>query len=101
MRKLMLSVAVAGLAAFSGCVTQGAVGSVYRLDPNASRECKAHCETLDMDMGAVVIIDSSTGCVCHPRATPAVGQGGAAAIAGGAVFAMQRAAEQRQASQSR
>lgn len=87
---------LAVMALCSACMTAGAVNGPYTLDPEAAHQCQRHCEVLAMDVGAVVIIDNSTGCVCQPRGKTAEVGGGAAGVAGGAVFAVRRAAAQQQ-----
>lgn len=72
--------------ALAACATQGAVGGTYHLDPNAGRECVAHCGVLDMDLTAVVVIMNNTGCVCEPRQRRTGAPGGGAAAAGGAAI---------------
>ena len=65
-------------------------------------ECQSHCGKLDMELGAVVIISNSVGCVCTPRGSAASAtEGGAAAIAGGAAIqaAIQQQQQQRQQQQ--
>jgi len=76
---------VVALAAASGCTTIPAVGSTVTLDPNTASQCRAHCQTLGMDLGAVVIIRNSTGCVCQPAGKP-VAEAGASAVSGGAAI---------------
>jgi hypothetical protein len=94
MRRIFL-VAVLGLV--SGCVTAPAVGEGIQLDPQTPSKCQAHCDSLGMDLGAVVIIANSTGCVCQPRGKPSAEIGGSSAVAGGAaIFAMQRRAAENQ-----
>ncbi len=61
---------VAFALAAAGCATAPAVGSNVRLRPETRPECAAHCETLGMRLGAIVLIRSSAGCVCQPHAAP-------------------------------
>jgi hypothetical protein len=91
MRWLLLSLSLAG------CATQGAVGRARHVDPDAAKECVAHCGTLGMELTAVVIIMDSTGCVCEPAGrAPTVSHGAAAATGGAAIQAVVLAAQAQQ-----
>lgn len=98
-----MRVAVAvSLLALAGCVTAPAVDPNYKLRPQTRSECAAHCEQLGMQLGAVVLIRNSAGCVCEPRGAPAPqsavqpGPGGGSAVAGGAlVLALEEEARQQ------
>ena len=87
MRSLLLLPVLLSL----GCVTHPATR--LPLTRERADECVDHCKTLDMKLAAVVVIMSSTGCVCQPKdappPTPAVS--GAAAASGGAMIAAEAA----------
>ncbi len=97
MRKVIV---VAAMAALAGCTTVSAVTPGYSLDRHSGDECHAHCQALGMTVGAVVIIANRTGCVCQPSGK-LPDAGGASAVAGGAVFAMEQAAEQERSAAAR
>ena len=71
---------------FAGCAT--APATTKSLPKKRADECRRHCKDLDMELGAVVIVINSAGCVCQPKRPPNSTQpdqrGNAAAIAGGA-----------------
>ena len=71
---------------FAGCAT--APATTKSLPKERADECRRHCKTLDMELGAIVIVVNSAGCVCQPKRPPNSSQpdqrGNAAAIAGGA-----------------
>ncbi len=95
------SIPVAALLALAGCATTPAVSAVRRLDPEAAVECRTHCDTLGMELDAVVVILNSTGCVCAPRDRAASARAGTGAATGGAVItAAMQAAQQQQQQQS-
>ena len=51
---------------FAGCATT-APATTATLPKERATECKAHCHALDMELGAVVVVMNSTGCVCTPQ----------------------------------
>jgi hypothetical protein len=74
---------------FAGCAT--APATTVSLPKKRADECRKHCKTLDMELGAVVIVMNSAGCVCEPKRPPAANaqpnqRGNAAAVAGGAAI---------------
>jgi hypothetical protein len=104
---MRLALAPLVLLLVAGCVTAPAIGSGVRLRPETRPECAANCEELGMRLGAVVLIQNSAGCVCQPReelaprsAPRADLEGGAGAIAGGALVIALEQARQQNASQS-
>jgi hypothetical protein len=60
----------------AGCATTPAVEAGVKVRPETRPECAAHCETLGMRLGAIVLIRNAAGCVCELReAPPAPGAG--------------------------
>lgn len=55
------------------------------LPPDTAAVCASHCSSLGMELGAVVIVRDSTGCVCQPRKAPASAGSGSAAVMAGIV----------------
>jgi hypothetical protein len=92
MRNLLLSIVLLG--ACGGCATARPVGGGYELRKDTASECRSHCQSIGMDLSAVVIISNSAGCVCSPAGAP-VPAGPPAAAAGAAAIQMQRAAQQQ------
>jgi hypothetical protein len=84
----MRILALAVLAVLSSCTTIPAVSSVRTLDPKTADQCKAHCDSLGMDLGAIVLIRSSAGCVCEPRGKSTSDAGGSSAVTAGAAVQM-------------
>lgn len=95
MHKALLVAALAGL---SACATNPAVSGFYRLNTDARNQCEANCKSLGMSLDAVVVILSSTGCVCtlQPSGERSATSGASAASGGAAVFAARAAAAQQQ-----
>lgn len=76
------------MAVLSACVTNKATH--LPLPKERATECRAHCESLEMKLAAVVVITNSVGCVCEPtdaQPTSAAVVGSAAVAAGVAVEA--------------
>jgi len=66
-----------------GCVTKPPVSALMTVPPDTANVCATHCGSLGMDLGAVVIVRDSAGCVCHPRsAAPTAAETSSAAVAG-------------------
>ncbi len=96
--RIVLVAVLAASAALAGCTTIPAVGSAVKLDPETANQCSAHCGSLGMDLGAVVIIRNSTGCVCAPRGKGSANASGASGVAGGAAVQIiddEQAAQER------
>ncbi|MFY2564178.1 hypothetical protein ACN469_41690 [Corallococcus terminator] len=72
------------LLCLTGCTTIGATN--YAVPKERATECKQICTDLDMELGAVVIIRSSAGCVCQPRPAEGTAVGAGAAAAGSAAI---------------
>ena len=87
----------------AGCVHSAAppVNPDMRLPPDTAAVCASHCNTLGMDLGAVVIVRDSAGCVCQPRKPPPSADSGSAAVAAGVVAVLdeEEAAAARRARQ--
>jgi hypothetical protein len=62
--KLKQSLLFLTLSLTSACQIRPA--STVRVEPNNRTECEYHCKALGMELGAVVIMMSSVGCVCEP-----------------------------------
>jgi hypothetical protein len=84
------------LLALLGCVTAPPVTPAWSLPTDTADVCTSHCKSLGMDLGAVVIVRNSTGCVCQPRGTAPRASGGAAAATAGVVASLDEEAQQQQ-----
>jgi hypothetical protein len=76
------------LLSLAGCKTAPPVSPSMNLPPDTAAVCSSHCNALGMDLGAVVIVRDSAGCVCQPRKSPPSADGGSAAVMGGVVAVM-------------
>jgi hypothetical protein len=96
--KLVVVVAVLAVA----CTTAKPLGPLVRLPADTPQECARLCETMGLQLTAVVVVASTAGCVCEAHPGTARPSGAAAAASGGAVVAAQAAAaaQQRQQQQS-
>ncbi|AKF85917.1 hypothetical protein SAMN05443572_109108 [Myxococcus fulvus] len=65
-----------------GCYT--AAATTAAVPKERATECVKICTDLDMELGAVVIIRNSAGCVCSPKDKAATPEGAGAAAAGSA-----------------
>ncbi|WP_141322804.1 hypothetical protein [Myxococcus sp. AB025B] len=63
-----------------GCVTVAATTAA--VPKERATECVKICTDLDMELGALVIIRNSAGCVCSPKGKPATPEDMGAAAAG-------------------
>ena len=98
--KSFIACALASLAALAACfpppVGEAVNGPVPR---ERAAECEANCGGLGMRLASVVLIMNSAGCVCVPvegppgAPGPAVSDASASASAGGAMIAVQMAAQ--------
>jgi hypothetical protein len=93
-------------AALPACVTTPPVAPNVKVDTEVTGQCTKHCQSLGMELSAVVIIMNATGCVCEPalgaqgRApSRAVAPGPSAAVGGAAVQAVLAAQQQSQQQQ--
>lgn len=105
MRTPVLTLCAAALAFAAACTTTPAVSPTIKLDRQAGQDCRRHCDTLDMQLDAVVVIGNSTGCVCRPKEatlqrSPAA-SAGAAAAAGEVLRQAQAARDQQEADRRR
>jgi hypothetical protein len=94
---MKLIVVAAFLAA--GCSTARALGPLTSLPPDTPQECTKLCQSMGLQLSAVVVVASSAGCVCEAQPGAARPAGGTAAASAGAVIAAQReeaAAQQQQ-----
>ncbi len=67
------------------------------LSNESKQACPLICQQLDMELGAVVVIHDSVGCVCQPAHRPGVAvTGGATAAGGSAIVVMEQAAAAQQ-----
>jgi hypothetical protein len=83
-----------------GCsMTAKPLGSLVTLPKDTPQECTRLCESMGLQLSAVVVVASAAGCVCEAHPGAAKVSGGAAAASGGAVAVMaaQAAAQQLQA----
>jgi hypothetical protein len=76
------------------------IESGSELPSDSAQVCSAHCDSLGLQMSAVVVILNSVGCVCQPpnllpTGNPGSSAPGASASVGGAVVAAHIAAQQR------
>ncbi|HYO54100.1 hypothetical protein [Archangium sp.] len=76
-----------------GCATERA--TQFSVPKERANECMTNCAALDMKLAAVVIIKSSAGCVCEPQDAQARTSSGAAAVAIGAMLAVEEEAQQQ------
>ncbi|MFH0901343.1 MAG: hypothetical protein V2A73_12010 [Pseudomonadota bacterium] len=92
----------------TGCAINSPVSGIYHVPPEAASECSTHCNTIGMQVAAVVIASGSFGCVCESsKTTDAEAGGNVAAVGGAAIKEMidlqarqAQAQSQRQAQQS-
>lgn len=85
----LVAVLLAGCAA-----TVGTGGGVY-VPPTAATTCHAQCQSIGLDLGAVVVMANNVGCVCQPRAAAASAQK-SSAVAGGMAALMEQQQQQQQ-----
>jgi hypothetical protein len=80
----------------SGCAATVGTGTGIYVPSDAANTCRAQCQSIDLGLGAVVVIANNVGCVCQPRGTQAA-QSGSVAVAGGmaAVMQIQQAQQQQ------
>ena len=69
------------------CKTVSPLGG-KRLDPSQKKECMLACNTLNMKMGAFVLISGRSGCVCEPRSKKVRSASTSLAPLGGALAAI-------------
>ena len=83
----------------SGCTTLAPIQPGFTLQKDTGTQCVKYCGELDMRMSAVVIISTSTGCVCEPRENKAGPSSAGAAVASGTVAVLMSAQGQDQREQ--
>lgn len=85
---------IAALLLLAGCVmTSPAVAPGVKLRPETRLQCAGWCGEMGMRLGAVVLIQSSAGCVCEPA------DGGRGAAEGSAAAASALVVEQHRREQ--
>ena len=91
--------AAALLVLTSSCAATMPTGDYGYLPDDANTACYDVCGHLGFQLGAVVVIRNSVGCVCQPPATGATAStgGGTAAAAGAIIVAEEEAARQASA----
>lgn len=86
----------------AGCATHPAVSGYMTVRREAKDDCAARCTQAGMQLGAVVLIMNSEGCVCEPVSSqgqassnlrPSVG---AAAVAAGVLVAEEEEKQRKQ-----
>jgi hypothetical protein len=98
---MKLIVVAAFLAA--GCSTARPLSPLTTLPPDTPQECTKLCQSMGLQLSAVVVVASSAGCVCEVQPGTAGRAGGMAAASAGAVIAAQKeeaAAQQQQIQQT-
>ena len=87
----MKLIVIAALLA-AGCTTAKPLGAFTTLPPDTPQECTRLCQSMGLQLTAVVVVASSAGCVCEAQPSgKARPVGGTAASLGGAVVALQEA----------
>ncbi len=76
----------------AGCVgtTRPPVARFLTVPPDTAQECSNICQSIGLQLSAVVVVTNSAGCVCEvqPRAGSAV-PGGASAASAGALIVVE------------
>jgi hypothetical protein len=74
----------------AGCATRPPVAPNLRLPPDTAQECGNICQSIGLQLSAVVVVASSAGCVCEaqPR-TGNAAPGGASAASAGAIIVVE------------
>ena len=83
-------VLVAALLA-AGCSTARPLSPFTSLPSDTPKECTKLCQSMGLQLTAVVVVASSAGCVCEAQPGAARPSGATAAASGGAVVALQEA----------
>ncbi len=82
--------ATLGLVLVAGCVTTPPVRGGLKLPPDSAVECERLCASIGLSLSAVVVVQSSVGCVCQAKnGAPAAAAGGATAMAA-TIIALER-----------
>ena len=76
------------LVATSGCALVQPVSPSIPVTRETTAQCVTHCEELGLELGAVVLVHNSAGCVCQPvrAASSSTATGGAALAAAAAIL---------------
>ena len=93
MKRSLLPAIVALVAFFAACQQPPAKAPTYSpVTREHAGYCVQTCRNLGMQMTAMVVIMSSTGCVCQPASASSATTSGAAAASSGAAIASATAA---------
>ena len=90
------------LLATSGCALVQPVSPSIPVTRETTAQCVTHCEELGLELGAVVLVHDSAGCVCQPvRPTSSSTTTGGAALAAAAAILDDEAAAAKRAEEHR
>ncbi len=81
-RNTYLAAIVLAFSSLAGCAVQPAANR-NSLDIDNVNQCRDICSSVDMELGAVVVVMNNTGCVCE--VAQRTENAGASTVAGGAV----------------
>ncbi len=84
----------ASLLSLCGCMAAVGTSGAISIPKDAQRQCRSHCESIGMGLGAVAIMANNVGCVCQGNASESLDA--ASITAGMATIAMQEAEQQQQ-----
>jgi outer membrane murein-binding lipoprotein Lpp len=89
--------AVAVVLLLAGCATRAPVEFLRRLPPDTAQECAEVCQSIGLQLSAVVVVASAAGCVCEakPSARSALPGGATAASAGAVIVTVQQQQQQQ------
>jgi hypothetical protein len=79
----------------AGCQAAVGTGGFVSVPPDGAAQCTAHCQTMGLDLSAVVVMANNVGCVCSPAPTHTGAPPRSAAAASGGMAAMEMAQEER------
>ncbi len=89
------------LLSLTGCVVAPPVSPTFNVPANTASLCASHCTSLGMDLGGVILVRNSAGCVCNPRAAVSRAGGPSAAAAGVVIVDEEEQQQQEQDRQRR
>lgn len=79
----------------SGCAATVGTGPGFYVPSDSANSCRTQCQSIDLSLGAVVVIANNVGCVCQPKGSVAT-RDGSVAVAGGMAALMQVQRNQQQ-----
>jgi hypothetical protein len=97
---MLKSIPLIAILLLTSCSTRGPIGTFSKVPYKHKKSCVKICKDLKMDLGGMVVVSNSAGCVCEVRKKKVSKRASASAISGAITAIMQAEAARKAAQQS-